>query len=124
VFSYGSSFFTGTLPAESPLTKRDQVDPVVALRGASNTLQLDVAAEGAEAVPEEEVEQYTITGSSGALSDPKANLVYIQTGNTLTLSWRVETDIGDNWLLSYVDAVTPQRVLGVVDYVSEASYTV
>ncbi|KAG4441518.1 hypothetical protein IFR05_002975 [Cadophora sp. M221] len=123
VFSYGSSFFTGTLPAESPLGKRDQVDPVLALRGASNTLQLDVTAEGAEAVPEE-VEKYTITGSSGALSDPKANLVYIQTGNTLSLSWRLETDIGDNWLLSYVDAVAPEKVLAVVDYVSEASYTV
>ncbi|KAK0130026.1 Fungalysin/Thermolysin Extracellular metalloproteinase 5 [Cadophora gregata f. sp. sojae] len=124
VFSYGSSFFTGTLPAESPLTKRDQVDPVLALRAASNALQLDVAAESAQAVPEAEVEKYTITGSSGALSDPKANLVYFQTGDTLKLSWRVETDIGDNWLLSYVDAVTPERVLGVVDYVSDATYTV
>ncbi|CZT10739.1 related to Extracellular metalloproteinase MEP [Rhynchosporium agropyri] len=124
VFSYGSSFFTGTLPAESPLVKRDQVDPVLALRGASSSLQLGVTAEGAQAVPEKETEKYTITGSSGALSDPKANLVYIQTGNTLSLSWRVETDIDDNWLLSYVDAVSPEKVLAVVDYVSDASYTV
>ncbi|KAH7305639.1 putative extracellular metallo proteinase MEP [Rhexocercosporidium sp. MPI-PUGE-AT-0058] len=124
VFSYGSSFFTGTLPAESPLVKRDQVNPVLALRGASSTLQLDIAAEGAEAVPEEEVEKYTITGSSGALSDPKANLVYIQTGNTLSLSWRVETDIGDNWLLSYVDAVTPERVLAVTNDPSRGDRTV
>jgi len=104
--------------------KRDQVDPVAALRGASNTLQLSVASEGAVAQPEPEIEQYTITGSTGALSDPRANLVYIQNGGSLSLSWRVETDIGDNWLLSYVDAATPEKVFGVVDYVAEASYNV
>lgn len=106
------------------MIKRDQVDPIAALRGASNTLQLSVNSENAVAEPEADVEQYTITGSSGALSDPKANLVYIQNGNSLSLSWRVETDIGDNWVLSYVDALTPEKVYGVVDYVAEASYTV
>lgn len=76
------------------------------------------------AEPKPETEQYTITGSTGALSDPLANLVYIQDGDSLALTWRVETDIGDNWLLSYVDAVTPEKVFGVVDYVAEASYNV
>lgn len=124
VFSYGSSFYTGSMPTESPLKRRDQVDPVAALRGASNALQLSVASEDAVAEPEPEVEQYTIKGSSGTLSDPKANLVYIQNGDSLTLTWRVETDIGDDWILSYVDAVTPERVYGVLNYVAEASYTV
>ncbi|KAI9052154.1 hypothetical protein LZ554_003516 [Drepanopeziza brunnea f. sp. 'monogermtubi'] len=125
VLSYGSSFYTGPTPPESPLVKRDQIDPVAALRGASETLQLSVSSEGAVAEAEPaEVEQYTITGSAGALSDPKAKLVYFHTGDSLTLSWRVETDIGDNWLLSYVDAVTPENVIAVVDYVAEASYTV
>jgi extracellular elastinolytic metalloproteinase len=124
VFSYGNSFYSGPLPSESPLVKRDQVDPVEALKGASNTLQLSVSTDDAAAEPEEEIEHYTITGSSGALSDPKAHLVYFQTKNSLSLSWRVETDISDNWLLSYVDAITPERVFGVVDYVAEASYTV
>lgn len=100
------------------------MDPVAALKGASNTLQLSVSTNEAIAAPSGETEQYTITGSSGALSDPKAHLVYIQSGSGLSLSWRVETDLGDNWLLSYVDAVTPEKVFGVVDYVSEASYTV
>tara|TARA_R110002060_G_scaffold43030_1_gene54532 strand:- start:191 stop:346 length:156 start_codon:yes stop_codon:yes gene_type:complete len=51
--------------------------------------------------------------------------VYFQNADsTLTLTWRVETDINDNWLLSYVDAVTGSEILGVVDYVSDASYTV
>jgi extracellular elastinolytic metalloproteinase len=51
--------------------------------------------------------------------------VYLQTSDgTLTLTWRVETDLLDNWLLSYVDAAGASEVLGVVDYVSDASYTV
>lgn len=106
------------------MVKRDQVDPVAALRGASNTLQLSVTVDGAVATLEAETEHFTITGSSGALSDPKARLVYVHTGDSLSLSWRVETDISQNWLLSYVDAKTPEKVFGVVDYVAEASYNV
>ena len=94
------------------------------MRGASRTLELSVEAEGAQAEQQEDSEKYTITGTTGALSDPQANLVYFQKGDALTLSWRVETDIGDNWLLSYVDAAAPEKVLGVVDYVAEASYNV
>ncbi len=124
MFSYGNSFYSGTLPADNPLIKRAQVDPVVALKGASSTLQLPVDAKAAVAQPEPEIEHYTIKGSSGALSDPKARLVYFQKGDSLVLTWRVETDIGDNWILSYVDAVTPEQVFGVVDYVAEASYNV
>ncbi|EHK99761.1 putative Extracellular metalloproteinase MEP [Glarea lozoyensis 74030] len=110
VFSFGNSFFTGTLPTESPLIKRDQVSPVAALTGVSNTLQLAVDASSAVAVPEAEIEHFTITGSTGALSDPKAHLVYVQSGSSLALAWRVETDIDSNWLLTFVDAKTPEKV--------------
>jgi extracellular elastinolytic metalloproteinase len=106
------------------LIKRNQVSPVAALVGASNTLQLGVDASSAAAVPKEEIEQFTITGSNGALSDPSAHLVYIQSGDTLALTWRVETDIDSNWLLSFVDAKSPEKVYQVVDYVAEASYNV
>lgn len=94
------------------------------MRSASSTLGLGLVTDTAAPEPDEEVEVYTITGSSGAVSDPKAKLVYFTDGNTLTLSWRVETDILDNWLLTYVDAITPDKILGLVDYVAEASYTV
>lgn len=94
------------------------------MAGADSTLQLSVSSKDAKAEPEAEIEHYTISGTSGAVSDPKAHLVYFQTGDSLTLTWRVETDIEDNWLLSYVDAKTPSKVYGVVDYVSDASYTV
>lgn len=44
---------------------------------------------------------------------------------TVRLVWRVETDVMDNWLLTYVDASTTTEVIGVVDYVSDlATYEV
>lgn len=62
-----------------------------------------------------------MTGTTGAVSDPKANLVYLQKSSDkdLTLTWRVETDVMDNWLLTYVDAASTKEVHGVVDYVSD-----
>lgn len=107
------------------MKKRDQVDPVAALKGATSALDLGVSTDSAEAVPKSETEHYVIKGSKGALKDPEARLVYFKNeDNTLSLTWRLETDISDNWLLSYVDAVAPEKVFGVVDYVSDATYTV
>lgn len=107
------------------MTKRDTVDPVAALKGAAKALDLGVSTSSAKAVPKPETQHYTITGSTGALKDPEARLVYFKNeDNTLSLTWRLETDISDNWLLSYVDAKSPEKVFGVVDYVSDATYTV
>jgi len=50
--------------------------------------------------------------------------MYLQKDGALTLTWRVETDILENWLLSYIDAASASEVHGVVDYVADASYTV
>lgn len=65
-------------------------------------------------------ETYTLTGTSGAVSDPEARLVYfVQADQTLTLTWRVETDVYDDWLLTYVDAsADPESSLvhGVINY--------
>lgn len=125
ILSYGHSFFQGDVPADSPLQKRDFIDPVAALTGANNILQLSVDSSSASAEAGQEKETYTIKGSSGAVQDPISKLVYYQTeDNALKLTWRVETDIYDNWLLSYVDAQTNEQVLGVVDYSADASYNV
>ncbi|KAM0513589.1 hypothetical protein ACHAPE_007639 [Trichoderma viride] len=120
VFSHGNSFFSGKLPQESPLGKRDFSDPTNALQGAINILGLPVQADSATAQAEAGTEKYTLKGTSGAVSDPKAHLVYLIKGDgTLALTWRVETDVMDNWLLTYVDATTNEEIHGVVDYVSD-----
>ncbi|EHK99817.1 putative Extracellular metalloproteinase mep [Glarea lozoyensis 74030] len=122
VFSFGNSFYTGAIPAENPLTKRDQIDPVAALKGASSVLDLSITATAAVAKPEESLEHYVIEGSQGALSAPKARLQYILTPeNTLALVWRVETDVGSDWLLTYVDAADSSKIHAAVNYVAEAS---
>ncbi|KAK6209242.1 hypothetical protein LQW54_006454 [Pestalotiopsis sp. IQ-011] len=124
VFSFGNNFYTGEIPAESPLGKRDFVDPVAALNGATSILDLPVTGEAA-AESVEGTEAYKLTGTSGAQEDPEARLMYyVKQDGTLVLTWRVETDILDNWLLTYVDAETNDVVHGVVDYVAEASYLV
>ncbi|KAI5859245.1 elastinolytic metallo proteinase Mep [Durotheca rogersii] len=124
VFSYGNSFFTGAIPAENPLGKRDFSDPAQALSGATKLLELPVSGE-ATAEAAEGTENYVLKGTSGAQKDPEARLVYFaKPDGSLALTWRVETDILDNWLLSYVDASTNEEIHAVVDYVAEASYLV
>ncbi|OBT82128.1 hypothetical protein VE02_09232 [Pseudogymnoascus sp. 03VT05] len=125
IFSYGNSFFTGEVPSENPLVARGQVDAIAALKGASNALGLQISADAAKAKAEEALEHYIIEGTTGAQQDPKARLVYFQKEDkSLSLSWRVETDLKDNWLLSYVDATGASEVYGVVNYVSDATYQV
>ncbi|KAH6647704.1 extracellular metallo proteinase MEP [Truncatella angustata] len=124
VFSYGNNFYTGEIPAESPVSKRAFVDPTNALTGATSILELPVSGEAsAEAI--EGTEAYVLKGTSGAQKDPEARLMYyVNQDGVLKLTWRVETDILDNWLLSYVDAETNDEIHGVVDYVAEASFLV
>lgn len=121
MFSHGSSFYTGAVPDSTPLKKREHQNSITALSAVSSALQLDLTTDGASADATDETETYTITGTSGAVTDPEARLVYFVKGDgTLTLTWRIETDISTNWLLSYVDAYTPTDVLGVINYVSTA----
>jgi extracellular elastinolytic metalloproteinase len=97
----------------------------VALTGATGILNLPVTgAATAEAI--EGTEAYILKGTSGAEKDPEARLMYlVKKDGTLALTWRVETDISENWLLTYVDAESNAAVHAVVDYVSEvATYKV
>ncbi|KAI9896476.1 hypothetical protein N3K66_008648 [Trichothecium roseum] len=131
VFSYGSSFFDGELPKASPLQKRDYASPVDALKGAIDVLGLPLQASSAVTAQEKKqapgaTEHVTLKGTAGAVSNPEARLVYFNAGKDgLKLTWRVETDVLDNWLLTYVNADDTTQVHGVVDYVSDlATYEV
>jgi len=125
IFSYGNSFFTGAVPEADPLVAAAHIDPITALKKLSSTLVLPITADAAVAVAGEKVEHYVLKGTKGAHSDPKAHLVYFQNADkTLSLTWRVETDIVDNWLQTYIDAKSGEKILGVIDYVSDVSYTV
>ena len=84
-----------------------------------------MSVESAKAEPKAEPETFAIKSTSGSVKEPEARLVYIQTAEgELKLSWRVETDILSNWLLTYVDAETGNKVHAVVDYSADESYQV
>ncbi|KAL6916703.1 hypothetical protein ACHAP8_009636 [Fusarium lateritium] len=121
VFSYGNSFFDGKIPG--PLTKRDEKDPVEALKDTVDVLSLPVEADKAKAVKKSD-KHYEFTGTSGTVSKPEAKLAYLVDDGKLKLTWRVETDVLDNWLLTYVNAAKTDEVVGIVDYVAEATYEV
>ncbi|PYI01935.1 extracellular elastinolytic metallo proteinase [Aspergillus sclerotiicarbonarius CBS 121057] len=121
VFSFGNSFFTGALPQTNPLD-HEFSGPVAALRGATDDLRLPVAIKNVSAQATNEQNSYIFRGTSGAVSDPMAKLVYfVKSDGSLALAWRIETDVYDHWLLTYIDADTSE-VHGVVDYVAEATY--
>ncbi|KHN95929.1 elastinolytic metalloproteinase Mep [Metarhizium album ARSEF 1941] len=120
IFSYGNSFYKGKTPSESPLHKRKFTDPVNALNGVVDILKLSIKTTDAKAEAKEGTEIYTFKDTSGAVSDPEAKLVYLtKDDGSLALTWRVETDVVDNWLLTYIDADNSKDVHGVVDYVSD-----
>ena len=96
-----------------------------ALKTATSILQLPIEVEKASAETTEGKEAYTFKGTSGTVSDPQAKLVYlVKDGGALALTWRIETDILSNWLLTYVDAATNEEIHGVVDYSADATYQV
>jgi extracellular elastinolytic metalloproteinase len=98
---------------------------VDALKTAKATLQLPIEAEKASAEAVEGKETFTFKNTSGAVKDPEAKLIYlVKSDGSLALTWRVETDIMSNWLLTYVDAATNEEVHGVVDYSADATYQV
>lgn len=74
-----------------------------------------------------------LTNVPGTESPVKATLAYVQNpcteesaceaGQTSTLSlvWRLEVEMHDNWYEAYVDALLPTRIKAVVDWVSDYS---
>lgn len=87
---------------------------------------LDLPVTGtATAEATEGTETFTLKGTSGAEKDPEARLMYlVNSAGELALTWRIETDVLDNWLLSYVDAKTNEEIHGVVDWVQDAKLRV
>ncbi|KAI1262879.1 extracellular elastinolytic metallo proteinase [Xylariaceae sp. FL1019] len=126
VFSYGNSFYTGQIPDKRSIGKRGLSDAVKALTAATSTLQLPIK-DASQAVAEaiEGIEAYALKGTSGAHKDPEAQLVYfVKSNGKLAMTWRIETDLLNNWLLSYVDADNMKDIHGVVDWVADATFKV
>ncbi|KAI1821472.1 extracellular elastinolytic metallo proteinase [Xylaria intraflava] len=124
IFSYGNSFFQGKVPDETPLAKRDASGASKALEKAVSVLDIPVTG-SATVEATEQTDTFNLRGTSGAQKDPKARLMYfVKSNGELALTWRVETNVRTNWLLSYVDANTNEEIHGVVDWVQDAKMKV
>lgn len=123
LLSFGHSFFTGVLPS-SYLDNPSVLSPVAALKVARDALQLPLTIDNVSTEAANGLNEYIFRQAAGAVSDPKAKLVYlVKPDGTLALTWRVDTDMYEHWLLTYIDTETT-TIHGVVDYVADATYQV
>lgn len=123
VFSFSNNFFSGELLAENPLTLKGLTKPIVALQGAAKLLglQIDVGKSSVEADTSRE-NTYIVKSVSGVARDPVLKLVYtVAPDGKLQLAWRVETDVTHNWIRSYIDAKTNDKIYGAYDHVFQFS---
>ncbi|KAL2835460.1 extracellular metallo proteinase 9 [Aspergillus pseudoustus] len=125
IISYGSSFYTGALPSINPLERGKFATPVAALKGVISTLKLPITFTTLVSKPIDGLQRFSFEGATGTFSKPVASLAYlVKTNDEIALVWSVETDIGDNWLSSYIDAIDSKAVYGVIDYVASATFEV
>lgn len=62
----------------------------------------------------------------GTINPVKAKLVYVQSPvqgektTALTLAWKLEVEMQDNWYEAYMDAMSPSRIHTVIDWASDS----
>jgi extracellular elastinolytic metalloproteinase len=75
---------------------------------------------GVGAAPVEKIE-----GLPGSVNPVPAKLVYVQSpdgeSTKLTLAWKLEVEMEDNWYEAYMDAMHPSHIHSVIDWASDAA---
>lgn len=125
VLSFGHSFHAdAAVPLKAVRRDGTTITPVAALESAVKLLDLPI--KGIAGAVAEKVDgagdTYIIKHVEGSVPNPTAKLVYVSKDDSLVLAWRIETDIGSNWLISYIDAAAGSEVAGVTEYTNMASY--
>ncbi|KAK2755603.1 elastinolytic metalloproteinase mep [Colletotrichum kahawae] len=125
ILSFGSSF-SGQTPETPSIPKRTgpATTPLAAFQAAVHLLHLPITGVASIAESVDDGGTYVIQGVEGAVSNPLVKLAYVQVNGSVALAWRVETDIGTNWLHTYIDATTGKEISGVIDYTNTATYEV
>lgn len=125
MLSLGHSFHMDSLsPVKIVNRVESTITPLAAFESAVKLLDLPIRGiSGAVAEKMEGPgESFTIKEVEGFVANPTAKLVYVSRDNSLVLAWRIETDIGSNWLISYVDAASGTKIAGVTEYTNMATY--
>lgn len=103
------------------------LEPRPLLETVVNTLALPIEPAAAEIVVQETARTFTVQGLGDAVeTSPDGQLVYYRNAaGELVSAWRLEIDIKDSWLTTYVDAENESNILAVTDYVADVeSYQV
>lgn len=125
MLSFGHSFHMDS-PTTLEIVRRVEstITPLVAFESAVKLLDLpisDIAGAVAEKV-EGPSETWDIKQVEGFMANPTAKLVYVTRDSSTVLAWRIETDLGSSWIISYVDAASGNEITGVIEYTNTASY--
>ncbi|KAF2676204.1 extracellular elastinolytic metallo proteinase [Lentithecium fluviatile CBS 122367] len=126
VVSFGGSLRADVVEVlDAAEVKGVSISPLTAFRSAVNILDLPIhdVSSGARVVATGDDEIHVIEGIVGCNTSPTVKRAYFSTNRDLFLTWRIELDMEENWLLAFVDATTGE-VAGVVDYTNGASYEV
>lgn len=51
-------------------------------------------------------------------------MAYFATDDGVKLVWKLDTDLDENYMVTYVNALEKNDVVGAVDWVADADYTV
>lgn len=125
MLSFGHSFHVDfSDPLKTARRDESTITPLAAFESAVELLDLPIR--GVAGALAERVdgagESYTIKQVEGSVADPMAKLVYVTKEDSLTLAWRIETDTGSDWLVSYINAASGNEVTGVTEYTNTATY--
>ncbi|KAI5778556.1 Fungalysin metallopeptidase-domain-containing protein [Geopyxis carbonaria] len=128
VLSSGSSLVKGKIEVPTISKRAELVNPLDALKGAVKVQGYKIDTAEATAIPENTLtgnaQSYVFEGVKGVEGSPKADLVYYATDDGVKLTWRLETDLDDNFMITYVNAQKSDDVVGALDYVADATYNV
>ncbi|KAF2165924.1 hypothetical protein M409DRAFT_66876 [Zasmidium cellare ATCC 36951] len=123
IFSYGDSLYTGPLPDAAPAAAA-LINPEPALETVADVLALPITPSEGDYVEESQT-SFTVQGLSNVVAPPAGQLVYYRTPEgSLAPAWRIETDLDDHWLTTYLQAEGGSEVLAVTDYIADNSYEV
>lgn len=75
--------------------------------------------------PQDSPVEFLVDQVPDAISPVRAKMAYVQVPNTegemhLTLVWKFEVEMQDNWYEAAVSAASPHRIISVVDWASDA----
>lgn len=109
---------------DAPPVAAALINPEPALETVADVLALPITPSEGNIVEDSQT-SFTVHGLSNVVTSPAGQLVYYRTTEgSIAPAWRIETDLDDHWLTTYLQAEGGSEVLAVTDYIADNSYEV